>query len=511
MNATGGVVDTGGSGAAENGGFPAAGGSGDSGTGGVSTSTGGNVARGGAGSGAKTGSGGSKSSGGKPGAGGTTSSGGSTSAGGVPGSGGSTSSGGKPSMGGSTSTGGAAGSGGSGGVTSSDCAVPFTVSADDNYRVESTLTTTVTNVQPSSELFFDWSGVTTDLRGEPVRAEDVGMVEIGLWNLTLAQFETKLNEDALAQNDLVFLATILPSTPTTTTGNTTDLTEVGQRLDESTLASFFDIAKYPPANHLYTAMVASGTELGVGTRMLQAFQLAANSTNTQVAISSDSTELSLNVDLHSLHSPAVPPNAARIVVDWSRLDSTAEGQPFDPRAITEVRIGKYTQSPAELEQRDNFLNLDTIADELYSATVDAGTSFDLSLTHDSGGKPFAGIDASGTWLLALNCGDCTNPAPWYMTVLTACSPGQTDCLPFASDACTNGYCGDGIVNPDEACDEGAANDGRYGGCNPDCTLAPYCGDGIVQGNDGEECDDPADPGDGLCNQATCQLKRTPNN
>ena len=51
-------------------------------------------------------------------------------------------------------------------------------------------------------------------------------------------------------------------------------------------------------------------------------------------------------------------------------------------------------------------------------------------------------------------------------------------------------CGDGIVTPDEACDLGAANNtGAYGGCNPDCTLAPYCGDDIVQTADGEQCDD----------------------
>ena len=49
------------------------------------------------------------------------------------------------------------------------------------------------------------------------------------------------------------------------------------------------------------------------------------------------------------------------------------------------------------------------------------------------------------------------------------------------------FCGDGIVNGEEACDDGAeANDGHYGGCNEDCTLASYCGDGVV--NEEEACD-----------------------
>jgi large repetitive protein len=48
-------------------------------------------------------------------------------------------------------------------------------------------------------------------------------------------------------------------------------------------------------------------------------------------------------------------------------------------------------------------------------------------------------------------------------------------------------CGDGIVDPTEPCDDGI-NDGRFAGCNPDCTRSPRCGDGILQ-TDQEECDE----------------------
>jgi fibro-slime domain-containing protein len=48
-------------------------------------------------------------------------------------------------------------------------------------------------------------------------------------------------------------------------------------------------------------------------------------------------------------------------------------------------------------------------------------------------------------------------------------------------------CGDGIVAGTEQCDNGT-NDGSYGTCNPNCTLAPRCGDRIVQ-NPPEQCDD----------------------
>ena len=54
-------------------------------------------------------------------------------------------------------------------------------------------------------------------------------------------------------------------------------------------------------------------------------------------------------------------------------------------------------------------------------------------------------------------------------------------------------CGDGVVGPDEQCDDGSDptrtpyNDGSYGGCTTNCLFGPWCGDGMVNGR--EECDD----------------------
>jgi fibro-slime domain-containing protein len=49
-------------------------------------------------------------------------------------------------------------------------------------------------------------------------------------------------------------------------------------------------------------------------------------------------------------------------------------------------------------------------------------------------------------------------------------------------------CGDGIVTPNEVCDDGV-NNGGYGSCTPDCMgRGPTCGDGVLQ-PDHEKCDD----------------------
>jgi fibro-slime domain-containing protein len=59
-------------------------------------------------------------------------------------------------------------------------------------------------------------------------------------------------------------------------------------------------------------------------------------------------------------------------------------------------------------------------------------------------------------------------------------------------------CGNGVWDPGEQCDSGAPrNIGGYGQCNPDCTLGPYCGDGIKNGT--EQCDDGKNDGSyGTC-------------
>jgi len=298
----------------------------------------------------------------------------------------------------------------------------------DNYKFHSDLTINVTKVKPSSEITFDWSGVTKDLIGHDVDLSTIGMVEIALWNLTLAQFEQKLNDDSLALMNLAIIATIIPSGPTDRTGSIYELTEMGQPVVMSDIQKYLSITDFPPESHIYTVMVADGMDYGKGTRMLAGFQLDAMSTNTQVNITSDSTHLMMTADMHSLASPTVPVGNPNITIDWTNMDTdknpnnkTAAGLPFDPTQITQVRVGKYSKSISELEMQSNFLNLDEVADVLYRASVPAGTSLDLSKAKDPNGNAFPGIDATANWIVALNCGECANPAPWYLTVLKPCA------------------------------------------------------------------------------------------
>ena len=64
-----------------------------------------------------------------------------------------------------------------------------------------------------------------------------------------------------------------------------------------------------------------------------------------------------------------------------------------------------------------------------------------------------------------------------------------------------------MVNGPEECDDGIL-DGTYGGCTPQCKLAPHCGDSKLDGD--EQCGHGADNGrDGLCSSSCKTIIYTP--
>jgi len=74
-----------------------------------------------------------------------------------------------------------------------------------------------------------------------------------------------------------------------------------------------------------------------------------------------------------------------------------------------------------------------------------------------------------------------------------CDDGAKNAGPDSEcDATCHWKCGNGRQDYPDECDDGV-NDGSYGTCNEDCTIADYCGDGDKNGP--EECDNGDENGD----------------
>jgi len=351
-----------------------------------------------------------------PAAPGTTGSGGRTS-GGTGGSSGNGSGGSTVSMCAGSGSGGQSGSG-NGSPMSCSNSTMITATQDHGYKFMSTLSLDPISVKPKSTLHFDWGSVSKDFIGHPVDSKkDLNTILMMLWKLNLTDLQTKLNNDELAGRDLVGGAPLTLPTDCSTTEADLSAFKVGggMAVDMDTILSRLDPSMYPPDKFTYTLMAQTGGELGRGVRMIQAFKLDDSSSNTMVKLDNGSTGLQYSADLHSQQATEVSSNDACIKLDWNALPKNALGVDFDNTSITEVMVGHYTQSPSELESK--FLDLDLIATDLYRGNIDSGTVADFSQLKTSSGKYFSGIDGSGTWLVALICGNCRNPAPLYLSVL----------------------------------------------------------------------------------------------
>lgn len=124
-----------------------------------------------------------------------------------------------------------------------------------------------------------------------------------------------------------------------------------------------------------------------------------------------------------------------------------------------------------------------------------GGSGDGGETTAAGSESSGGLDATTPVDSSVSA---TNSDPTSTTAATSSPTDPSDPSDTEGDSTDGGpFCGDGVVDPDEVCDDGV-NDSSYGSCTADCGgFGPRCGDDVIQGE--EFCDDGNDvDGDG-CN------------
>ena len=78
-------------------------------------------------------------------------------------------------------------------------------------------------------------------------------------------------------------------------------------------------------------------------------------------------------------------------------------------------LARYSISVGDLE--NDFLRIEELADQLFTASVEGMGEFDLTTLTDQNGSSFDGLDESSTWILALRCGGCISPAPIFLAVI----------------------------------------------------------------------------------------------
>jgi hypothetical protein len=302
------------------------------------------------------------------------------------------------------------------------CFGPNIVANEANdYAFSSAITLAPVKAAQMSNLAFDWSGLTRDFEGHALDpTKDLSLAIVMFWSLPLADFEKALNADALFPSDLILSPPLsLELTPGMTSAHLYDFTINTTPVTPEMINQYFDVTMYPPANNSFIVGVQSGIDLGRQIRMLQSFSLDGSSSATNVALENDSTQLSYHANLHDLTITGVPGGTPALTLDWTQMTTNGLGRDFTEGYVTSAVVGHYTQTPAQLESQ--FLDLDRIAIATYRADLASGSVLDFTTLKDANGAEFPGVDDDGTWLVGLFCGNCRNPAPWYMTILKPCS------------------------------------------------------------------------------------------
>jgi hypothetical protein len=262
-----------------------------------------------------------------------------------------------------------------------------------------------------TDITVDWSGLTLDMQGhELVPDEDIDTAAAVVFRyLSEEEIEEDLTADSLFMKDVALY--VFDEVTGQTSVNLSELTLFGTDIDVET---YFE-ASYGT----WLIPLATGTTPGTGYRMAAFLVPTPGEITTEVFLTNDSMVLQVEADLTSLQPIELPADATP-TIDWAGLTVNGMGNEIDLGKIDQVMVGTYADlTAADLEEQ--LLDLELIHDGMWTYDMTAGgSSLDLGLLTDEAGDAFTGISAEGTWILALRCGSCANPAPLYLGILQPC-------------------------------------------------------------------------------------------
>ncbi len=306
---------------------------------------------------------------------------------------------------------GAGGGGGSddpddtGSVAVDEAVVPGVIllSDDDNYAYSGALQAPSFPIAELSDPVIDFSGLTEDLQCHDL--DPVGDIDnaelIVFQHLSEDEVALGLEEDSLLQSDVGIYLSQQPGDATSV--KLSDFTLFGTDADIETF--------FTETSGTWLVVLTTGEEIGLGARMLLFLDPLAGETSETAVVDDGCSVLDFSADLTSLDPVTVVPSGPW-ELDWGELTTTGQGQDFVYSDADGVMVGFYEGlSPADLEGQ--FLDLELVATELWTMDIPAGTSASLS-----GLEGFTGFTRTdGTWIFALRCSTCPNPAPLFLTVL----------------------------------------------------------------------------------------------
>jgi len=286
---------------------------------------------------------------------------------------------------------------------------PIVLEDANNYDYDVDITLEAVQTVSGEDISVCWDQVSQDIRCHNMDPlTEVNNISLTRFSqLTNPDIESKLEADDLTQADLSGAVEYRP--------------EDGEECVQLSEFGFFgtpvDVAdEYIEDNGSYMLVLSTGDEVGEDSRMLLFLQPSSASTNNKVDVPNGCGTLDVDADLQSLRKVTVDnPEDGPWLVDWGGLTQTGLDNDLTLGNIDGLTLAHYSDLSVE-DLEAQFLDIELIADELYTAELTAGSGIDLAEAK-SGSKSFNGFTKDGLWLLALTCSGCQNPSPLFLTIL----------------------------------------------------------------------------------------------
>ncbi|MDP2308933.1 MAG: hypothetical protein Q8P18_23120 [Pseudomonadota bacterium] len=288
-----------------------------------------------------------------------------------------------------------------------DDRVPGLLADENNYAFTGALDVPSIPTASATDVTVCWDEVLHDLQCHDIDPladiQNIGLVRFP--NYSQEEVEVALSTNALQQSAISGYV----ESRTDGTNSCVNLA------DFSFFGTTIDVAEeYTATGGTYMLLLTQGVTPGVGARMITFLAPEEGNLTTEVSVGDGCGLLDVDADLETLTSVPLPADGP-FTVDWSPLTVDGQGNPIAVEDIDGLMVAFYEgETPATLEAQ--LLDLELNATELYNLTLTGETTADLTGATGTNGA-FTGFTGDGTWLLALRCSRCYNPAPVFLTVV----------------------------------------------------------------------------------------------
>ena len=271
-----------------------------------------------------------------------------------------------------------------------------------NFEFSSTVLAAEHPTTAQEDATVDWSGLNVDMLGNTINAS-VEKVSVLLFpRLGTEEVLFGLSNETLRQSDLSGYVEYWP--------------EEGE--SSALLTEFSMQGTYvDPQEHLLadngSYLLTFSSEPNT-THSMVFFHPEIDETNSLIAINSDSASVEYEIDLVNVEEAAIP-SAERWLIEWGNLTESGTDRPLNLNQLDLIQLLGTSSSLGEVEAA--FLRMETLAEQRYEANILGRQSIPLLELKDDEGVSFQEFDSSLTWILALRCSTCVNPAPLFVGVL----------------------------------------------------------------------------------------------